>query len=126
MPNQDNLRWRAADTILIITVILAAFLLLLGLILLPAHGNTVQVTVDGEIIATLPLSTDTTLDIDGVGGENTLVILDGKATVTAADCPDEVCVRHRAISRAGQSILCLPHKVAVTIIGGDSLVDGEV
>lgn len=126
MTQHDPLRWRAADTVLIVTVLLAALLLLLGLFLLPARGGAVQVTVDGEIVATLPLSEDTTFVIDGVGGENTLVILDGEATVTVADCPDGVCVRHRSISRAGQSILCLPHKVAVTVIGGDGSVDAEV
>ena len=126
MHNQECLRWRAADTLLVIAVLLSALLLLLGLLLLPAHENTVQVTVDGKVVATLPLSTDAILVIDGVGGQNTLDIRDGKVTVSAAGCPDEVCVQHQPISRAGQSILCLPHKVVITILGGDSLVDGEV
>ncbi len=126
MTQHDCLRWRAGDTILIIAVLLAAALLLLGLFLLPARGSAVQVTVDGRVIATLPLSEDTTYVIPGTQGENTLVIRDGQAAVTAADCPDGVCVRHRPVSRAGQSILCLPHKVAVTVIGGTPAVDAEV
>ncbi len=126
MTQHDHLRFRVGDLILIVTVLLAAALLLLGLFLLPARGDAVQIAVDGEVIATLPLSTDTTYVIPGVEGENTLVIEGGAAHVTAADCPDGICVGHRAISRAGQSILCLPHKVAITVIGGDTVVDAEV
>ena len=32
-----------------------------------------------------------------------------------ADCPDQICVRHKAISKSGESIVCLPHKVVVEI-----------
>ena len=37
-----------------------------------------------------------------------------------ADCPDQVCVRHSAISRNGESIICLPHEVVVSIEDGES------
>lgn len=126
MTQQDHLRWRAGDTILILVVVLVAALLLLGLFVLPGQGDRVQVTVDGQVIATFPLSGETTYVIPGVEGTNTLVIKDGAAMVRVADCPDEICVRHQAISLVGQSILCLPHKVAVTVIGGEPAVDAEV
>lgn len=126
MTQHDHLRFRVGDAILIIAVLLAAALLLLGLFVLPADGYAVQIAVDGRTVATFPLSADTTYVIEGVGGQNTLVIKDGAAAVTAADCPDGICVGHRAVSRVGQSILCLPHKVAVTVIGGEPVVDAEV
>ena len=36
-----------------------------------------------------------------------------------ADCPDQICVNHRAISRDGESIICLPNQTIVTIRGGE-------
>ena len=36
-----------------------------------------------------------------------------------ADCPDQICVNHRAISRDGESIICLPNQTVVTIRGGE-------
>ena len=35
-----------------------------------------------------------------------------------ADCPDKICVHMRPIRYAGESILCLPHRLAVTVRGG--------
>ena len=53
------------------------------------------------------------------GSYNLLVIQDGKADVTEASCPDGICVNHRAISKQGQSIVCLPNKVVVEIENGE-------
>ena len=89
-----------------------------------AADGEVEVSVDGEVVMTLPLSEDTEVMISGFdGGENLLVISDGKAEIESASCPDGVCVRHYAISRDGESIICLPNRVVVTIRGGEK---GEV
>jgi len=47
--------------------------------------------------------------------------------VTDADCPDRLCVKQRAISKQGETIVCLPHRLIVKIEGGDAPdVDGVV
>ena len=116
--------FKAADLLLIGGLLVVAAVTWLVLRTAPT-GGAVVVQVDGETVATLPLDTDTTYTIAGVGsGHNTLVITDGKASVTEATCPDGVCVRHRAIDKAGQSIICLPNKVVVRVLGEPS-VDAE-
>lgn len=35
--------------------------------------------------------------------------------MTSADCPDHLCVKKKAISKEGESIICLPNKVVVTV-----------
>ena len=117
---------RPGDWWLVGGVGLAVLLLSVGLWLFTGRGQQVEVAVDGKAVMALPLSADTTVIIPGVGGENTLVIADGTARVAEADCPDGLCVSHRAISRAGESIICLPHRVVVTVTGGSPTVDGEV
>ena len=67
---------------------------------------------------TYSLAEDQTIEING--GTNTLVIENGSASMEKADCPDQVCVRHSAISRNGESIICLPHEVVVSIEDGES------
>lgn len=39
----------------------------------------------------------------------------GVADMTSADCPDHLCVKQKAISKEGESIICLPNKVVVTV-----------
>ena len=43
-------------------------------------------------------------------------IRDGKASITQASCPDLLCVHQGAVSRQGESIICLPNEVVVEII----------
>ena len=42
----------------------------------------------------------------------------------AADCRDQICVRHRAVSAVGESIICLPHKLVVEITTGEAHLRG--
>lgn len=121
-----NKRYRRADAILAAAVLAVALAAAVLLWLLPKTGTAAEITVDGATVATLPLDTDTTYTVEGIGGHNTVVVRGGKVTVTDADCPDKICVRHRAVSRTGESIICLPHRVVVTVIGGTEAVDGEV
>ncbi len=116
---------KTADLLLIGGLLVVAAVLFFTLSRWSADGRIAEVQVDGVTVVALPLDADTTYVIDGVdGGHNTLVIADGKATVTEATCPDGVCVRHRAIDRAGQSIICLPNKVVVRVVG-EPTVDAE-
>lgn len=120
-----RLPFKTADLILVGGLLVVAAVLFLMLGRWSAQGRTVEVQVDGTTVAALPLDVDTTYVIDGAGGgRNTLVIADGRATVIEATCPDGVCVRHRAIDRAGQSIICLPNKVVVRVVG-EPTVDAE-
>jgi hypothetical protein len=82
-----------------------------------SSGAYVQIEVDGEVVQTLPLDTATTYDISTAdGGENTLVIEDSCAKMTSANCPDKTCTKHIKISRNGESIICLPHKLVVSVV----------
>ena len=119
--NQVNRKHRndvifIAVLLLIVSLIGAAFFSLRG------EGDTVTVSVDGKHYGTYPLHTDLTLSIrTGENGEeeNLLVIRDGKAYVESATCPDGICADHKPISREGESIVCLPHRVVITVQTSD-------
>ena len=69
------------------------------------------------------LSDDTVVDIRTGENEsqlNRLIIKDGKAYIETATCPDGICVNHRPIFRDGESIVCLPNKVVVSVITQNS------
>lgn len=104
-------------------LILIGSLLLIGIALLAGYhlwycdsGSSVEITIDGEVYQTLSLSKNTTIEIPSGNGSNILTIRNGIADMTEADCPDQLCVKQKAISHTGETLVCLPHKVVVKII----------
>lgn len=109
---------KKADIILIaVTVVIAGILLVFLYGVNNSSGAYVQVEINGFVTKTLPLDTDTAFEIitDG-GGENLLIIEGGNAKVTEANCPDGICKNHAKIHRNGESIICLPHRVVITVV----------
>lgn len=83
----------------------------------PQNGDMVQVSVDGLAVKTFPLNQNTSYTIRAKADEeNILEIKDGYARITAANCPDKLCVHQRKISKQGETLVCLPHKVVVSVI----------
>lgn len=78
-------------------------------------GAGVIVRVDGEEVARYSLYQNGTYPLNG--GTNTLVIENGAAWLSHANCPDELCVKQGKISLNGQVITCLPNKLTVTVYG---------
>ncbi|MBQ9747022.1 MAG: NusG domain II-containing protein [Clostridia bacterium] len=107
---------RARNDIIFIAVLLAA-VCAVGLLyfFVRAEGDTVAVTVNGKLFAEYPLSEDRTVEIRMGDNLNILVIKDGEAYVSEASCPDGICAAHKPISRDGETIVCLPNKVVVSI-----------
>ncbi len=108
-------------------IVLILAIALVGLCLLSFNGrkttpgSSVVVEVDGKTVASYPLDTDGVFVLNG--GTNTLEIKDGRARISDADCPNMQCVRQGWISRGGQSIVCLPNKLIVTVTSSDRSVD---
>ena len=80
-------------------------------------ADTVTVKVDGKVTGTYPLAKDQKIRING--GTNILTIKNGKAKMTDADCPDQLCVHQKAASKNHESIICLPNKVVVEVDGSE-------
>ena len=120
---KDKATKRRNDLVLLGGCLLAA-LVLCGLwLLLRQDGATVIVEQNGREMARYALSKNRTVRIEGEGGYNLLVIENGEAWLPEADCPNLLCVKTGKIRYGGQSIVCLPHKLAVRIAGGASSLD---
>lgn len=88
-------------------------------------GAEVRVSVNNKEYGTYSLDKDQTITICEDDWENILVIKDGRASMTKADCPDKICVNHAAISKKGETIVCLPHKVVVEVINEGKVKKNE-
>lgn len=133
--------FRKADIILLI--VLVAIGLAATAVLGVAQGEAgadaeVVIKSGGELFAKYPLSEDRVIEVPAPEGSpepaagrgssggdectqydkyNIVEIKDGKVSVTAASCKNQVCVRHGAISAPGESIVCLPNRLVVSIEG---------
>ena len=90
-------------------------------------GITTFVKVDGNIVYMLSLDKNASVTVEGYqGGSNTVVIENGTVYMKDADCPDKLCEKTGKISKNGETIVCLPHRVVVEIQGGEGNVDSLV
>lgn len=115
--------FHSKDFSLIFIIVAAAALLWLVLTFVTFDGNYAEISVNGEIKACLPLSEDTEITIREGSQYNTLKISNGFAAVLSASCPDKICVHHKAICKTGETIVCLPNRLSVTIRGEKMEVD---
>lgn len=109
------------DLLLVLAVLAAAAVLFAGRKLFFFKSPAaVTISVDGTELMILDLNQDGEQMIESPGGgTNRLVIKDGAVHMEEASCPDKVCIKQGAISETGQSIVCLPNRVIVTITGTD-------
>ncbi|MBQ7500427.1 MAG: NusG domain II-containing protein [Clostridia bacterium] len=71
-------------------------------------------------------SGETVVDLDKEGGGTVVSaghmleysVRNGSISVVNCTCRDKICVRAHAISRSGQTIICMPAHVAISIKGG--------
>ena len=124
MKDLSALRLRRADTVLAAAVLGAAALSAVLLWRLPPAGRTVTVQQNGQTVAVLPLATDTDYIVTGADdATNTVRIRGGRVSVCAANCPDGLCVRQGWAKYEGETIVCLPNGLVVTVRGGEADMD---
>lgn len=112
----ELLRKYKKEVIFIAALIVSGLALLIGVLLFSKEGGQVVVTVSGNEVASFSLDEDRTYLIEGKdGGTNLLIIQDGKAHMESASCPDGLCINMGKIHAAGQSIICLPNEVVVSV-----------
>ena len=101
-------------------VVALAVLVLAGLSLLlfpdGAVGRTAIVTVDGRELVRLELSQPGEYQLD-TDYPITLIVKDGTVRVGESQCPGQDCLRTGTICRHGQTIVCLPNRLVVSILG---------
>ena len=107
----------------LIAVLLLAGLILAAVILCGrSDGRYAVLRVDGRDIVRIPLTEDRQYPVETDGTvTNVLRIEDGAVRMVEADCPDHLCIHRGAIRHVGDSIVCLPNRVVVTISGEDAL-----
>lgn len=107
--------------------VLAAIILIFGVVavawwLRPASGDLVaEIKLNGQVIKTINLSQvqepyQFTIHA-GQEQYNVVRVERGRIRVVEANCPNQIDVKQGWITAPGQTIVCLPHRLVITIRG---------
>ena len=100
---------KKGDFIAIGVISVFAVLSLLLLNLFSSPSVTVKISENNKIVYEGKINTDRRIELQN----NTVVIKNGEVFMEKSNCKNQICVKHKKISRSGESIICLPNKVIV-------------
>ena len=85
------------------------------------EGAQVVITWNGQVEGTYPLDEDQTFVFEGEsGGYNVVTIEDGFVFMEEANCPDQICVKHKPLNQTADPIVCLPNSLVVKVITNET------
>lgn len=114
-------RLLCGDIVLCVCVFALALFFLFVPFLSEVEAETVEISGDSGK-ASYPLDEDREITVESNSHSLTVVIENGEAYVSHSDCTDGICKSTGRISKAGESIICVPARAVVTVIG-ESEVD---
>lgn len=111
---------QADKRFLLFLILLGAGLSIVAYMPRTGSGTHLEVRINGRETASYPLSSDRRQTISCPdGGANTFEIKNGAVYMREADCHDKICVGMHSISKPGETIVCLPHKLVLAIAASD-------
>ncbi len=83
----------------------------------------VEVRINGHVKDRFSLDEDIEKEYDTIYGHNHLIIRDHVATISDADCPDQICVKTKDATKPGDAIVCVPNRFTIELIGEGGDID---
>ena len=115
------------DIVLIALLLAAALALYAGAQLLGADEvSSVVVTIDGAEVLRKPLAVNDSYEIrQDDGSVNVITVENGAVYMKEANCRDGLCIQQGRMRSAAKTIVCLPHKLVVTLSGEPAQQEDE-
>lgn len=108
--------------LVVIGILISIFIWLPG----KSPGSFLEIQQNGKVVKTLPLTEDHSETITSEnGGKNTFTIQNGTVSMREANCGDHTCIRTGSISKSGESIVCLPHRLIFRITKDETKPDSS-
>ena len=112
--------FRKGDIAVIVLIIAAALIFAYMSI---SGGDNLQavVTVDGEVVETVDLSSvkEKIVITPDTQPEVVIVAENGEIRFESAECEDKLCVNTGSLRKGGDTAVCLPAKTVITVEGAD-------
>ena len=83
-------------------------------------GSQVLIESNGKLFGKYDLFGKETIVVHGAIGATVVRIQDGRVRVVQSDCREKICVNTGQVQKSGDTIVCVPNRVVVRIVGGNS------
>ena len=100
---------------LVLCIALAGYVV--GSFVLGDRSELVIIEVEGKLHSKYDFGIENTVPIETTYGRNTIQITKTGVRVSSSDCSDRLDVLQGEITKPGQTIVCLPHKLVIYITG---------
>lgn len=118
--------FKKLDIIIIISLVIISFIpyFIFSKMLKKEYSSTyANIKLNGKTYDNIPLSSfkgEKEIEIKNDHGHNIIKIKDNEISIIEADCDDSLCIKQGSITKVGQTLVCLPHKLIIEIKGDES------
>lgn len=102
-------------------IILAVIAIITLVIFMPkGQGASAEIICDGQNVRTLPLDKNVQITVSSRLGDSIVCVQDGSVYIKKAPCHDKTCQKTGKINKTGESIICVPQRLVIRIIGANA------
>lgn len=115
--------FKKIDIIIIVILMVLSFIpeIVFGLMVGKEYNSTyAQITIAGELHKNIPLSAHKgkeIIELESKYGNIVVEVKDDNIGIIATTCKDKICMHPEYINKPGESLVCLPNRVMIEIIG---------
>ena len=112
---------KKGDVLVILTVLILEAALVVVFFASSSKGGSMVIELNNELVYNFSfLGNDVKVfEIQGNVGKVVVIVENGRARFSEAECPDRTCVKTGWISRTGQAAACIPNGILIRIEDGD-------
>lgn len=122
-----NFRFSSGDAFIIGAIVLCCAIIIGGLFIHrkihKGDARCVRITQDGKVLLEMDLrefSESMEYRIDSDRGHMIIYISSEKVYIKESSCADKICEKEGDLTSPGDGAVCLPNRVVVQIVSGDS------
>lgn len=113
------------DIRLVIILLCIVCLIFVFIYINKKDGSVAEVYYEDELILSIDLNMDGEYVVEGELGDVVLEVNNNRIRVKSENSPKNICSKEGYISDSSRTLICLPNKIIVKIVG-DSEIDGVV
>lgn len=114
-----------SDIKLVVTLVVIIMGIFIFINVTKEKGSLAEVYYEDKLILSIDLNMDGEYTVDGELGDVILEVKDKKIRVKNENSPRNICSKEGYIGDSSRTLICLPNKIIVKIVG-DNEIDGVV